>query len=322
MATVRTLLLFAPCLAATAALCDDSAALGKLRAAGSPLHWEVREANHPILGPIRFAFLTTPVATPVGKASVSSNAYVSCEMNRHRIAIELTNSTAPDDPGGLKPVAMPRLVCNRPSAGRIVQEPVDAHWQTNKLGDVLAPGLAPFPLRECIAIGVQEEVVLPKGWARKRERIEFEITPYARELDSIFATCGEPSAYAPAATTLANAAAPAAVKGAAPIASSSAAPTTASAATPTTASARAPTPAKPAAPKSAAYADAWKSARTNSNGITWVRSKPAPRAPIIFKLYPGDIVLVKEAGVHWWHIKSPRGSAFDGYVRRDRVVFE
>ncbi len=289
VATVRALLLAAICLAATPAHSQDNAAsLGKQRAALSPLRWEIREASHPILGPIRFAFLTTPVTTAVGNASVSSNVYVSCEKNRRRIAIELANATKPDDPGGLKPVSMPRLACQRPDAGRIVQEALDARWQTNELGDVLARGLAPFPLRECIAIGVQQEVALPDGWTQKSTRIAFEIPPYARELDAIFATCGEKTAYAPLAP-------------AAPAASKSRAAS---------------------APRAASNGAAWKAARTTSNGITWVRAKPSARAPITAKIYPGDLVLVQEAGEHWWHIKPRKGAAFDGYVRHDRVVFE
>lgn len=268
---------------------DNAASLGQQRAALSPLRWEIREATHPILGPIRFAFLTTPIATAVGNTGVSSNVYVSCEKNRRRIAIELANATKPDDPGGLEPVTMPRLVCQRPDAGRILEEELDARWQTNELGDVLARGLAPFPLRECVAIGVQQEVALPKGWAQKSTRIAFEISPYARELDAIFATCGEQSAYAPTAPP-----GPAASK-----------------------------PRAAASPKVASNGTAsWKPARTTSNGITWVRAKPSAQSPIIAKIYPGDLVFVQDAGNRWWHIKPRKGAAFDGYVRHDRVVFE
>ena len=56
-----------------------AAPLGKQRAASSRLEWEIRDAGHPILGNIRFAFLKTPVETPVGNAKVFSRAYRSEE---------------------------------------------------------------------------------------------------------------------------------------------------------------------------------------------------------------------------------------------------
>ena len=79
---------------------NPAASLGKQRAASSRLEWEIREAGHPILGNIRFAFLKSPVETPVGNAKVFSRAYLSCQRASRKLAIELTNTSAPsaDDP--------------------------------------------------------------------------------------------------------------------------------------------------------------------------------------------------------------------------------
>lgn len=180
----------------------EVAALGKQRAAGSRLAWEVRDTVHPVLGPIRVAFPKSPIATPVGNANVSSRVYVSCERSSKKMAIELAHATAPDDPGGLQPRTMPRLVCNKPAAAgerRLVQEDLEARWAISDIGDVLARGLRPPALRECVSIGIVQEVVLPRGWAAESALVEFEIAPHGRALDGIFVTCGEVSAYAPAA---------------------------------------------------------------------------------------------------------------------------
>lgn len=177
---------------------DRAAALGKQRAASSGLAWEVREAGHPVMGPVRFAHLKLAIATPVGNQRVYSSAYVSCELDAHTIAIELTNQRAPDDPGGLPAARPPKLICKSPApaGGGMTQDVIDAHWQYNNLGDALARGFKPAALRACASIGIVQEVALPPGWAKPAASVEFEITPYARELDSVFASCGEASAYA------------------------------------------------------------------------------------------------------------------------------
>ena len=72
-------------------------------ASGAPIEWEIREAHHPALGPIHFAFTRTPLTTRVGISQVSSQVYVSCERATGRIAIELANAQAPGDPRGLPP---------------------------------------------------------------------------------------------------------------------------------------------------------------------------------------------------------------------------
>jgi hypothetical protein len=179
---------------------DRVAALGRQRAAASGLAWEIREAGHPVMGRVRFAHLKLAIGTPVGGNRVYSSAYVSCELDDRTIAIELTNQRAPDDPGGLPPARPPRLVCKSPapSGSGITQDLLEAHWQYNNLGDALARGFKPSTLRACASIGVVQEVALPPAWAKPSVSIDFEITPYARALDSVFASCGMPTAYAAA----------------------------------------------------------------------------------------------------------------------------
>ena len=272
--------------------------LGKQRAAKSPLGWDIREAGHPVLGPVRFAFLKAPVVTQVGANKVFSNVYLSCETNARKIAIELANSTAPDDPSGLKPHALPRLVCNdlaAPNEARIVQDDITAHWEVNAIGDTLARGLSAFALRECVSISIIQDVVLPKGWARPDQPIEFEIAPYTRELDAIFATCGEKAIYAQAPAPVAPAAAKRVEAAPAPAA-------------------------EPAAPE-----QGWRQARATSRGKTNVRAKPSVDAAVVIEIDPGDVILVQRSGTAlWWRAKSRPNArkAFEGYIRQDRLVFK
>lgn len=163
----------------------------------APLAWQIGEGAHPTLGSIRFASPQTPITTPVGSAKISSRAYVSCVRSSNRIAIELAHATAPDDPGGLQPKTLPILLCNKPAgAGR--QSELPARWAISEIGDVLARGFEPQSLRECASIHVVQDVALPGGWARDSARVRFDIDLYSKELDSIFVTCGEASAYGPA----------------------------------------------------------------------------------------------------------------------------
>src|SRR5215471_1684342 len=85
-------------------------AAGKQRALASRYEWDIREAGHPVLGSVHFAYLKSPVVTPVGISRLYSNVYVSCAANGRTIAFELTNQASPDDPGGLKPASPPRLI--------------------------------------------------------------------------------------------------------------------------------------------------------------------------------------------------------------------
>ena len=180
---------------------NPTAVIGKQRAAVSSLEWEIREAGHPILGNIRFAFLRKPFETPVGKDKVYSVAYVSCQKATKLLAIELTNMKAPEDPGGLRPGKSPRLVCSRPipaGDGRLVQEELPLKWEVNEIGDAMARGLPPHALRQCVSLGIVQDVGLPETWSQETARVVYAIPPYAKELDEIFATCGEASVYAAA----------------------------------------------------------------------------------------------------------------------------
>lgn len=273
-------------LAAFAAQAQDRVSLGKQRAAASALAWDIGEGAHPVLGPIRFAGLKNAVVTPVGDRTVYSLGFVSCERNTTTIAIELANATAKDDPNGLRPRSMPRLVCHRPGA-RPAQSDLQARWKVSALGDVLAQGLKPSQLRECASIDVVQEVILPPGWPRETARVQFEMTPYGRELDSIFYTCGEVSAYAPAPSP--------------PVTVASA----------------------PRSPKSSPAPDnSWKIARTSPEGRTNLRAGPALSTAVVAQLPPDVSVLVKPARDDWWHVKSPGRAKFEGYIRADRLVFK
>ncbi len=286
-----------------------AAPLGKQRAAASPLQWEIREAGHPILGNIRFAFLKNPIETPVGNAKVYSRAYLSCHPASRKFAIELTNTPKPDDPGGLKPVTMPRLTCTRldeAGSDKLVQEELPAKWEVSDIGDALARGFRGFPLRECVSISVVQEVALPAGWGKKSARVEFDITPYNRELDSIFVTCGELSAYAPVAPP-----APPAPVATAPPASTAAAPPSATASAPPARS----SPEREPAPQ-------WQTARTTSNGKTNVRAGPTLQSAVVGQLFPGAVVLVQRTESDWWRARVAGGAKLEGYIREDRLVFK
>jgi len=302
-------------LASLPALAEDLVVtLGKQRGAASPLQWEVREAGHPLLGPIRFAFLKAPVTTAVGDQKISSNIYLSCETTTRKIAVELTNSTRPDDPNGLKPRTKPRLVCNNLAERdkpRLVQDDLTAHWEVSAIGDVLARGISPYAMRECVSISVIEDVELPKGWAKPAAAIQFEIAPYGKELDDVFATCGQEAAYARAKP-----------------------PTVAAAATaepaktePAKAEPARTEPARPEPPKLIASQSTegwWREARTTFRGRTNVRAKPALNAAIVIELDPGDVILVQRTGNEWWRAKA-RATApkpFEGYIRQDRLMFK
>jgi len=286
---------------------DATVVLGKQRAAASPLEWEVQEANHPKLGKIRFAYIKNLIETPVGSMKVYSRAYVSCDANRRKIAIELTNTISPEDADGLKPKTLPRLVCSRlptPNNGTPVREELLApRWEVSKIGDVLAHSLTAFPLRECFSIDVVQDVELPRGWSKPSAAVTFELTPYGKELDEIFATCGEVSAYAQPSTAVAKA--PAAV-----------------AATPAPPAKSTP-PAKPAPEAAPTTPDGWRQARAVPTGRSNLRSGPTLQSPVSAQLDPGMPVLAQKAEGDWWRVRtSSGGKPVEGYVRQDRLVFK
>src|SRR5262249_44155233 len=116
-------------------------------------------------------------------------------------------------------------------------------------------------------------------------------------LDSIFATCGEVSAYASPYT------APVPVAATQPVAPLP--PTVA------------PPPAVPPAPVAE---PAWIVARTTSAGRTNVRAEPNTHSAIVAKLDPGAVIFVQRSGGDWYRAKARNGPKFEGYIRDDRLV--
>jgi len=319
---------------------DNSAVLGIQRAASSPLKWEIRDAGHPALGEIRFAFLKTPIETQIGNAKIYSRAYFSCQKGTKKLAIELASATSPDDPKGLKPAVNPKLLCSRPMTSfddKLVQEELLANWEVSEIGDALSRNFRAFPLRECVSIRVEQEVVLPPNWIQKTAKISFEIPPYARELDAVFMNCGEQSAYglgAPAVAVAPNGPAPSAPASPPVRMPPPSNPVVAAAPTPAPAHApppplwpKAAEPVRPAAPVATAPAPAapvdasWQNARTPSDGKTNVRATPSTGGAVVTQLDPGATVLVQKTANEWWKAKAAGGKPFEGYIRQDRLVF-
>ena len=302
--------------------------MGLQRAITSTTEWEVREAGHPTLGNIRFAYIKRPVETKSGNLTVYSRAYLSCQKDKRSFAIELANAMAPADPGGLKPAADPRLICQRPDEGKVVNEEILATWEINtKIGDALTRGLRAFPLRECAAITVQQEVFLPEGSSQKTARIEFEILPYDRELDSVFATCGERSAYGPVlsppvAVASAKPAATQAPTKLATVSTQKTAPKAVAQAPVAQPQVAQPPVAQAVVAQPSAPDEGWREVRTVPSGKTNVRKGPSTQTPIVAELYPGSVVRVQKTENEWYRARPNKGSAFDGFIRQDRLVFK
>jgi hypothetical protein len=270
--------------------------IGKQRAAGSATEWDVRDIDHSLLGPIRFAVQKVAVTTAVGSEKVLSQVFVSCQKSSGKIAIELTNAAASDPAGGLRPTEMPRLVCSRPApTGKtgLAKSDLSAKWEMSSLGDTLARGLSTPDLRRCVSIDVLQSVALPPGAPRKSQRIAMEITPYHRAIDSVFTACGEPTAFAP--VEQAPSAPPPVLR---------------------------PEPAPESRP-SVASADApWKPARTIARTRTNVRAAASVESATVVRLAPGTKLLARPASAPWWEVRPRSGAGFRGYIRQDRLVFE
>ena len=263
--------------------------------AHSPLQWELRNGEHPKLGPIQVAVPSTSIATPVGKEKILSLVFFSCEKSRGRIAIELANAPESDAKNGLRPRTTPRLFCNPRSTAPRAEIP--ATWAVSDIGDALARGIAPSDLRRCASIDVVQDVALPRGWPVDTQHIEVELIPYKKELEAVLGTCSD--AMPP--TAIAEATKPAPPQPApprpAPIA---------------------PEAAKPAPP---APSSDWKSARTIASGRTNVRAAPSIDAKVVAHLDPGVLILVQGTSSDWWKARASKGGGLIGYVRQDRLVF-
>jgi SH3 domain-containing protein len=295
-------------LAGLPARADDPAApLGKQRAAASRLAWDIGDAIHPSLGSIRHATLRNLIETRVGNATVYTRASFACDKAGRTFSIELTNGASAQQPRGFKHVTEPRLFCNRPEAGKLIEEEILGRWELGRSGDAIAWGLRPFPLRECAYIRVVEEVTLPEGWEKKSARVEMELLPYSRELDSIFASCGEDSAY-----------------GSAPPPPAVTAVTTATTTRPPAAAPPPPPPPPPrvAAAPAAAGDPNWKMARSTPSGKTNVRAGPNLQSSVVIELHPGSVVMVQGTGTEWWKARQSSGVPWEGYIRQDRLVFK
>jgi hypothetical protein len=271
-------------------------ALGKQRAAQSTLRWDVRDASHPRMGSIKVAVPRNSIVTPVRNRKIVSLVFFSCEKTAEKIAIELANASESDARGGLGPVDLPRLVCNSPRPGggdTLVKSDLAATWEISEIGDALARGLSPAALRRCASIDVLQNVALPQGWSQENQRIAIELIPYGRELDAVFSACGEPTAFASVEQSPASK--PPLVR---------------------------PESAKRTDP-SARNADvSWKPARTTAKGRTNVRASPRLDSAVVTQLSPDERVLVQPTSTEWWKAKPRTGTAFSGYIRQDRLVFD
>ncbi|HSS26860.1 MAG TPA: hypothetical protein VLL50_02835 [Usitatibacter sp.] len=295
---LRTCCIVLLLLATQAALGADEAlvALGKQRAAASNAKWEVRDLVHPVMGSIRVGIWLTAQSTDAGRDRIVTSVYVSCQKVADRIAIELANAPAGNPAGGVGPMDLPRLTCVGVKAdGGVQRTELPASWEIDNFGDALARNMRPSLLRSCAAIEVTQNVALPPGWPRESQRISLGFSPYSRELDDVFTQCGESSAY-PAEQVAAAASGKASAS-------------------------KAPTAHKPP-PPAASSAAAWKRARTVAKGHTNVRAAGNLEGALVTQLPPGMPVLVQPAEGDWWHVKPRSGNAYQGFVRRDRFVFD
>lgn len=266
-------------------------AMGKQRAVRLGVEWEVRDVEHPSLGPIKVAVPKRGVLTPMQDEKIVSAAFVSCQKRTGRIAIELANSLESNPSGGLSPTGMPRLFCNRPDGvtmNSLSASEIAATWKANGLGDTMAQGLAAAALRRCVSIDILQSVTLPVPAPVKGQRVAMEIAPYGRGLDEVFAACGETTAYAKDAPKAAKSAAAAA----------------------------------PAAPTAPAAAGGWRTVRTARSGKTNVREAPRLEARAVAQLPPNARIEAQPAEAPWWRVRPRSGKGFSGYVREDRLVFE
>lgn len=176
---------------------DAVAKVGRQLAANSTVEWEVKDVNHPALGPIKFAARKAAVSTPVGNETILSQVYVSCQKGQGRIAIELSNAFASNPAGGLRPRVMPQLTCYHPDPkirGGLAMRDVALKWEVTALGDALVRGLPPAELRRCASIDVLQDVSLPPGSARPGQQVVMELLPYGAAIDAVLVECASGSA--------------------------------------------------------------------------------------------------------------------------------
>ena len=280
----------------------------------SPLIWEIRDGSHPKLGPIRVAVPSTSVITPVGKEKILSLVFFSCERSKGLVAIELANAAESDTKGGLFPKQMPKLFCDPRSTAPRTEIP--STWFVSELGDALARGFAPSVFRRCAAVGIVQDLALPRGWGAETKHIEIEVIPYKKEIDEVLATCAE----GPLLSAQAPTPAPAPPKAGANPAPAPAPPKAAAAPPPTTPAPAKPAPASP--PVSTASSEApWRSAHTLTQARSNVRSAPSTDSTVVTMLEAGVAVLVQPVGADWFRVRTHLTHPPLGYIRQDRLTF-
>jgi hypothetical protein len=304
---------------------DLLVAEGMQRAEQSEIHWIVRDGPHPVLGPIKVAISVDAHTSYIGTAKIVSTVYLSCEKKTGRIAIELTNSRTIELGSGLKAKEPPRLSCLgvAPPGGLPPHKDIAAKWEPNELGDMMARDLSPAMLRGCTSIEIVQNIALPPALGKDNEHFSIEVPPYARGPDAVFSACGEVSAYAsaPVVTPAEKPVAVAEAKPAPVVSAPKAAPVAAPVqATPPAAT---PAPTQPAAPTAAPTGPAtYQRAHTVAHGRTNIRKSPDIASAVVAQIPPGVRVLVQESVDDWWHVKSPSGATFEGYIRRDRFTLD
>lgn len=273
---------------------EGLAALGVQRAANSRFTWEMGDATHPTLGALRYARMLHFFPTPVGTSRILSRVQFACVRATGKIAVTLSHRTKAEDPALLETAAPPELACNRPDGA----PEIAAAWESEPVTAAsIARDIAPSALRACVAIGISQEVVLPPGWAAKKARVVFAVYPYGRELDEIFLACGEKSAYGVLAIPAPVIPNPAGGEGPASMTQA----------------------ARPTAPPVAL--DGWREARAISAGKSNIRSKPTLKSAIVAQVHPGQPLRVRRAEGDWWEVRPAKGSAFEGFIRDDRLSY-
>ncbi|MFZ3323006.1 MAG: SH3 domain-containing protein [Usitatibacter sp.] len=322
-----TCLIFLIAFSARGAAPADSlvVAQGMYRAVDSDLHWRVRDGNHPKMGPIKVAISLDAHTSYFGTEKIVSTIYLSCEKKVGKIAVELTNARSDDLAGGLKLKEVPRLTCLGVAGPGALppRSEIAAKWEANELGDVIARGLSPSELRACPSIEVREKILLPPALGREFEEVAVQVPTYAPGPDAVFTACGETSAYppreviaektvaiAPAEKPLAAATAP--KPGAPPVEKLAPAPVAA----PKSAAVPAQPPPAPTAPP------AWQRAHTIPKGRSNIRRAPNINSAVVAQLPPGVRILVHPSVDDWWHVTSPSGATFEGYIRHDRFTLD
>lgn len=310
-------LTLAACASIAGAADDPVVALGKQRAAASTARWELRDLRHPQLGSIKVAVWLDASRSDAGRDKIVSSVYLSCARNNGRIAIELVNASVSDPDKGLGPKELPRLTCTGVVGnGSMRKSEIAALWEINEFGDVLARGLDAARLRQCATIDIAQEVALPPGWPKQGQQVAIQIAPYARELDVVFTTCDEPTAYAAAAE--APPARQPVAKAQEPVRT-----TVEPVKTPEPAKAPAEPTKAPAEPVKAASAEApWVPAHAVASGRTNIRASASISSPVVMQIAPGAAILVRNEGGDWWRMKPKSGAGRQGFIRRDRFVVD